>query len=357
MAPREIVLEAVNHHPTEIIPYALGIEAEMWPRIDAHYGGREHFPRHEIFFAGRGFDWRRGGETLPGDRFSDAFGVIWQQGNIFHVVEPALKKPSLDGFEFPELVKDEDVPGIEAWCRENAHLFTTYNFGLAFWERAWALRGMENMLMDLVAEPSFAHELFERLMELHLAALDKILHLPPDAIRFGDDFGSQRGLLMGLPHWRTYLKPRLARMYGKVRAAGKMVSIHSCGDNSEILGEMIEMGLQIFDPAQPEPQDLAALKKEFGRDLTFEGGIGTQGVLPFGTPDQVREEIRRARLVLGPGGGWIMQTTKAIRPEVPVANAVAAIETIIEEAHKGTPAPAPLPSRERGARRPHGGAG
>jgi len=337
MTPREIVLEAVNHRPTGIIPYGIGIEAETWPKIDAYYGGRENFPARETFLAGRGFDWRRGGETLPGNRFSDAFGVIWQQGNIFHIVEPALKRPSLEGFRFPELVLDEEVPAIAQWCEENAHLFRTYNFGLAFFERGWALRGMENFLMDMAAEPAFVHELMERLMELHLEAFDKILHLPLDSIRFGDDFGSQRGLLMGLRHWRTYLKPRLARMYGKVRAAGKMVSIHSCGDNSEILGEMIEMGLQIFNPAQPEPQDLAALKKKFGKDLTFEGGIGTQGALPFGTPEQVREEIRQARLVLGPGGGWIMETTKALRPEVPVANAVAAIETIIEEAHKGTP--------------------
>lgn len=335
MTPREIVLEAVAHHETDIIPYSLSIDEEIWEKLDEYYGGRENFPEHETFFAGTGFDWRQ--EPLTGDRFRDTFGVVWQQGNIFHIVEPALKEPSLKGFKFPTLIRDEDIPGLSKLCEENKDKFKTYNFGLLFFERAWALRGMENILIDMATEPSFVHELFERLMELHIEALDMILHLPFDSIRFGDDFGGQKGLIMGLPYWRKYIKPRLAKMYGKVRDAGKIVSIHSCGDNSEILGEMIDMGLQIFDPAQPEANDLPALKKEYGRDLTFEGGIGTQMNLPFGTPDQVREEIRRCRLDLGPGGGFIMGTTKPLRPEVPVENAVAAVETIIEEARKGSP--------------------
>ena len=338
MTPREIVLEAVSHRPTDIIPYALSIHAEIWEKLDAYYGGRENFPGHETFLAGSGADWRGPqDEALPGDQFRDRFGTLWQQGTIFRMVEPTLKEPTLAGYEFPVLVADEEVPGIAQWCEANADKFTYFNFGLCFFERAWSLRGMENILMDMAAEPAFVHELFDGLMQLHLDALDKILHLPMDSIRFGDDFGGQKGTLMGLTHWRTYLKPRLARMYGKVRDAGKIVSIHSCGDNSEILGDMIDIGLQIFNPAQPEANDLPRLKREYGRDVTFEGGIGTQRNLPLGTPEDVKEEIRRCRLELGPGGGFIMTTTKPLRPEVPVENAVAAVETIIEEARKGTP--------------------
>jgi uroporphyrinogen decarboxylase len=195
---------------------------------------------------------------------------------------------------------------------------------------------MQNILMDMVLHPRFVHELFERLMELHLDALDRLLELPFDAIRFGDDFGGQNGTIMGLKHWRTFIKPRLAKMYGKVRNAGKIVSIHSCGDNSEILGEMIDMGLQVFNPAQPEPQDLPRLKKEYGDHVTFEGGIGSQSCLPFGAPETVREEIRRLRRQLGRNGGLIMGPTKAIREETPVENAAACIEGIIEECGKGS---------------------
>ncbi|MFP4057742.1 MAG: uroporphyrinogen decarboxylase family protein [Candidatus Brocadiia bacterium] len=335
MTPRETVLEALRHRPTDVIPYELSIHEEIRKKLDAYYGGAESFPAHESFLAARGVEWRC--EDLPNGHFRDIFGVEWTQGNIFHIVKPVLEQPSLEGYRFPRLVRDEQVPELAAWCAEHAGKFTTFNFGLTFWERAWALRGMENILMDLAAEPRFAHQLFERLMELHLEAMDKMLHLPFDSIRFGDDFGGQRGTLMGLPHWRTYIKPRLAKMYARVRDAGKTVSIHSCGDNSEILGDLIDMGLEIFNPAQPEANDLAALKKEYGQHLTFEGGIGTQRTLPFGTPEEVRDEVRRCRQVLGEGGGYIMTTTKPIRPEVPVENAVACVEAILEEAGKGTP--------------------
>jgi len=336
MLPRQVVLDAIAHKETDVIPYILSIHADIWKKLDEHFGGRENFPKHEAFMAGAGCKWR-GSEELPGNRFRDIFGSVWQQGNIFHLEEPALKEPSLKGYRFPSLVTDEDVKALEEWCDRHSDYFRTYTFGMLFFERVWSMRGMENILMDMVAEPTFTHELFERLMELHLEAMDKILHLPFDSIRFGDDFGGQKGLIMGLPYWRKYIKPRLAKMYAKVRDAGKIVSIHSCGDNSEILGEMIDMGLQIFNPSQPEANDLAALKREFGKAVTFEGGIGTQAILPFGTPEEVKEEIRRCRLTLGHGGGFIMTTTKPIRPEVPLDNALAAIYTIIEEARKGSP--------------------
>jgi len=101
MTPREVVLEAVNHRETDIIPYALSIHAEIWEKLDAHYGGRENVPAHETFLAGHGADWK-GNETLPNNQFRDRFGTLWVQGNIFRMVEPTLKEPSLAGYEFPD---------------------------------------------------------------------------------------------------------------------------------------------------------------------------------------------------------------------------------------------------------------
>ncbi len=338
MTPREIVYEAISFRATEVIPYIISFEnEEIKRRLEEYYQGKDKSLEYEEFLVFRGVNWRgEEGETCG--RFRDIFGVEWVEGNIFHIVEPVLKEPTLKGYRFPStLIKEEEVKDIAQWCEENKDKFKVFGFGLLFWERAWALRGMENILMDMLLNPSFVHELLDNLMQLHLEALDKILHLPIDSIRFGDDFGAQRGTLMGIKHWRNFIKPRLKVMYEKVLKAGKIVSIHSCGDNSEILGELIDMGVRIFNPSQPETNDLPTLKKRFGKNIVFEGGIGTQRVLPFGTPSQVKKEVRKAREILGKGGGYIMTTAKPILPEVPVENASACIEAIIEEASKGTP--------------------
>ena len=139
---------------------------------------------------------------------------------------------------------------------------------------------------------------------------------------------------MGEGYWREFLKPRLAKMYGKARDAGKFVGIHSCGDNTEIMDDLIEIGVNILNPFQPEANDIFEMKRLYGDRITFNGGIGTQVTLPHGTPEEVRAEIRTCASVLSKDGGYVMETTKPIMSEVPTENAVAALETVIEEAHR-----------------------
>ncbi len=175
------------------------------------------------------------------------------------------------------------------------------------------------------------HELMEGLMEAHLAAIKLVARTKVDAIWLGDDVGAQKGLIMGKPHWETYLKPRLARMYTAVRESGKVLGIHTCGDNTEIIGEYIDMGVQIIDPFQPEAMDVYSLKREYGSEVTFKGGIGTQVLLPHGNPEGIRSEINRLLVECGKGGGFILEPTKPIMADVPTANAVACIETMIAQ--------------------------
>jgi uroporphyrinogen decarboxylase len=246
-----------------------------------------------------------------------------------------LREPDLRGCHWPEeTVTDDDLMQVERFCAENKDRFTVVVVGTSIFERCWALRGFENMLMDFVEHPAFVEALFERLMQLQLDALDRLLPLPMDAIAFGDDFGQQKGLIMSPAHWRKYLKPRLARVFATVRAAGKVLHFHSCGDNSEIMGELIDVGVQIFNPLQPEAMDISEMKRLYGRNVCFEGGIGTQATLYRGSPAQVRKEVARCARILGHGGGYIMTTAKPIRPEVPTENAAACMEAIIEEAHR-----------------------
>jgi uroporphyrinogen decarboxylase len=149
-----------------------------------------------------------------------------------------------------------------------------------------------------------------------------------DGVMFGDDWGQQSGMIMGPKLWRRFLKPRLAKMYKKVKDAGLFVFIHSCGDVTEVFPDLIEIGLDVFNPIQPEVIDVYEIKKKYGDKLSFFGGISTQKLLPYGTPDDVKREVRKFAKEIGNNGGYIIAPAHATPGDVPVENIIALIEAV-----------------------------
>ena len=259
--------------------------------------------------------------------FKDRFDCRWQRDDGGYVfVDPPLSEPDAGKIPKIDLVPECDVQLLLETRRQNPDRFIFYQFTTTLGERLWNLRGMEEALLDYLAEPAFVHAALDRLMEMHLAALEKLVSLPIDGVTFGDDFGAQRGLMFSRKVFLEFFKPRYAVLYEKVRAGGKVVGHHSCGDNTELLGDFVDIGLDVFHPLQPEAMDIKAAKREFGRDLTFRGGIGTQGAIVFGSADEARAEVREAVRVLSQGGGYFLETAKPLPEETPVENAVAVIE-------------------------------
>jgi uroporphyrinogen decarboxylase len=208
------------------------------------------------------------------------------------------------------------------------HKAIRFSIGFSLFERAWTLRGMENLLMDFIERPAFAHDLLDAICEHNLKLIDWGLRLNPDIVHFGDDWGQQHGLIMGPRIWREFIKPRLARMYGRVRQAGKLVSIHSCGDVDELFDDLIEIGLSLFNPFQPEVMDVYALRKKYQGKLAFHGGMSIQKTLPFGTPREVRDTTRRLIGELGRGGGYIFAPAHSMPADIPVENVLAFLEVL-----------------------------
>ena len=333
MTPRDRIIAAIEHRELDFVPYLIPIDPEVVERLNGHYGGTGWRSRIQPFFRGGGVSWGR--EELPDGTWRDKFGVVWRDSEgrgAWHSVKVPLEEPTLAGYEFPELLPEEELAALRESFSRPTQLYSYVNIGMTFFERSWALRGMANILMDFLLHPAFAHELFERLMQMHLEVIDRLAELPLDAIRFGDDFGQQRGLIMGVPVWREFLKPRLKKMYDRTHELGMQVWIHSCGDNSPVLHDLIEIGVDVYNPFQPEAHDVYALKRQFGDRITFEGGIGTQGLLPRGTPEQIRAEVSRLCEEIGRGGGFIISPTKPIMPDVPTENAVACVEAILGQA-------------------------
>ena len=162
--------------------------------------------------------------------------------------------------------------------------------------------------------------------------LENFLNLPEiDGVLLGSDWGSQRGLLMSAAVWDDLIRPGEQAEYDLVHAYGKDVWVHSCGDVQELVPRLVEMGLDVLNPVQPECMDIAELKRSFGHKLTFWGGISTQQTLPFGTPEEVRIEARRVRDLMGAGGGYILSPAQGIQGDVPPANIVALLEVAREK--------------------------
>ncbi len=329
MTPRERVLTALRHEQPDYSPYCLPIDPEPLERLDRHYGGTEWRSAVVDHLVALGLD--SGHEELGDGRWRDKFGVVWAQANDFHVVEIPLREPTLEGFQPPDLFGPEDLARVQQWCVQPSDLFRGFSIGFSFFERAWSLRGMDNLLMDMVEHPRFVHELMDLLLDLWLPVVDAVGRIEGlDYIQFGDDYGMQRGVIMGTPYWREYLRPRLRAAYARAHSHGKYVAIHSCGDNSPILEDLIEIGVDLFNPFQPEAQDIYEMKRRFGHRIAFWGGIGTQQLLPRGTPEQIRREVRRVKQEIGRDGGLVLSPTKPILPDVPTENAVACVEAMLE---------------------------
>ena len=248
--------------------------------------------------------------------------------------EPALKEPSFDGFRFPEageFFKDNWKQDITVTVNENKNSFVATGLGFGMFVKTWIIRGFENAMADAIAEPVFYEELLDRICQLHLDQLDEILTLPVDGVSFDGDWGDQRGIILGSERWRRFIKPRKALFYERVHKAGKITINHSCGNVSDVVGDLIEIGLDVLQSVQPEAMNPYELKKEFGKDITFWGGLGSQKLIPFGTPSEIKDEVRRLCREMGDGGGYILGPAKALQPETPTENAAAVVEAFLAE--------------------------
>jgi uroporphyrinogen decarboxylase len=189
---------------------------------------------------------------------------------------------------------------------------------------------MANLMVDMLEAPQFVDQLFEAIAAYDLAVVEEALKHDIDAVLFGDDWGHQQGLLFGARLWRRFIKPHLALLYAAVKRAGKAVMIHSCGKVQELFPELIDLGLDVFNPFQPEVMDPFEMKREFGARLAFFGGVSVQRLLPHGTPRQVRDEVRRLKEEVGREGGLVLAPSHDMPGDIPLENMLALIETAQE---------------------------
>jgi uroporphyrinogen decarboxylase len=182
--------------------------------------------------------------------------------------------------------------------------------------------------MDLVLNPALVEELLERITEIQVTLARRFVALGVDGGYFGDDYGAQKNLLLSPKMWRVLFKPRLARMFAVFREAGLPVVLHSDGDIAEILPDLVEIGLTVLNPVQPEALDHAWLKRTFGAHLAFYGGVSTQTVLPFGTPAEVQAAVETCvQMLAADGTALVIGPSHRLMTDIPLENVDALLTT------------------------------
>jgi len=332
MTKREIIHQVLAHEAPPYVPWAFSFTSEAREKLEQHYGTTDldTVLHNHLVWAGN----PAGSFTdLGHHRVRDAFGVVWDRSvdrDIGVVVNPQLPEPDLSLYQFPDPCGGIFFDGVAEMLAERPDCFRVFPIGFSLYERAWTLRGMENLMMDFIENPDFVRALLRAIADFNLAQVQHALTYDIDAVYFGDDWGQQQGLQMGPGLWREFILPELERMYGAVRAAGKKVFIHSCGDVDELFDDLIAAGVNCFNPFQPEVMDVAELIKRYHGRLCFHGGLSTQRTLPYGTTTDVRAETRRL-LDLGKAGGYILAPAHAVEGDVPLANMLAFIDEALTQ--------------------------
>ncbi len=355
---RRRVQTALAHEPPDRTPRDFAAEPEVWAALQEHLGlaDREAVRRHldidcrvlysdwEVFLRPPGRDvpdepalsvWRR---AMPDGTLADIWGArrrktVNEFGTYLELCNYPLADAAgvddLRAHDWPEPDWWDFAPLAEAIDRTNpgGEYHLRYRIGSIF-ETAWSLRGFEPFLMDLVLRPEMARYIMDRLLEVHLANLERVMGLAADRfdmIYTYDDLAHQHALLMSVDMWKATVAGFQRKLFAAARRHDKPLMYHSCGAIRPLIGELIDMGLDVLNPIQPQAEgmDFAQLKAEFGDSLCFHGGIDIQQLLPRGRPEDVVREAARAQATLGAGGGYILAPAHHVQPDTPVANILA----------------------------------
>ncbi len=328
MNKREIIHWVLEKKKPPYVPWHISLTQEATECLQAAIGAKtidDALQNHILWLGSIGEM-----EALANDRFKDIFGVVWDRSvdKDIGVVEGCLlPEPDCSLYQFPDVNDPRFTADMEKSIQAHPDQFRMFGIGFSLYERAWTLRGMENLMMDFHDEPDFVHELLDAIADFQIGLVRRALKYDIDAVYFGDDWGQQTGLQMGPALWKKFILPRLRRMYAEVKKSGKYVFIHSCGKVDELFDDLVEIGLDCFNPFQPEVMDVSKILPRYRDRLCFHGGLSTQKTLPYGSVADVETETKRL-LQLGETGSYIFSPAHAVEGDVSAEKILAFLKVL-----------------------------
>lgn len=369
MTSRERVLAAVNHQQPDRCPVDFWARSDVAARLMAHLGLKtleellqrlgidlrpapivERVAAFEARVNGRlGGSSESSGKPYilyPDGRFEDAWGIVRKLGQdgLYDqwVSGPFSENRDLDGFAWPQGEIYESPEAVRKRVEVHGGRYALLGrLNLPF-KVAWHMRGFENFLCDMMAEPDYAQELLRRVADYEVEKGLRLVRAGVDIIGIYGDLAMQDRMLVHPGAWRQTEKPILADMIGRLRAVNPKLKIffHSDGDITEIIPDYIEVGADILNPIQPECMDPAAVKRNFGDRITMHGTLSIQRTLPKGTPEDVRREVRERVATCGTGGGLILCPSNLLQNDTPLENILAIYDAQEGEGRERRPAAA-----------------
>ncbi len=360
MKHRDRVLTALQHQQPDRCPMQVSFTPEFAARLEAdirleghglhnpHGGGNtyelERFLDEDMLLTSVGWVngyYQDGYQNV--DSYRDEWGVVWKtieyetrfgKGRYTEPHgHPLADDRALETYTPPDPERPELYRDAERTLREFQDEYWIVGVTpTTIFECTWALRGYEQLLIDMVSDPGRAHCLLDLPFHYHMAVTQRLVRMGVDMIWLGDDVGGQTSMLMSPKMWRTYLKPRMAELIGCLRAINPQIKVayHTDGAVYPIIPELIEIGVDVLNPIQPMAMDPAKLKRDFGDALCFWGSMDIQRTLPYGTPQEVRDEVLLRLRTIGRDGGLLIGPTHNLQLDTPLENFWAMINTIKE---------------------------
>jgi len=360
MKHRDRVLAALHHEAPDRCPMQVSFTPEFAERLraDLHLQGRAI---HNPHGGGNTYELERAldedllltsvgwvnGYYQPGyqdvDTYTDEWGVTWRcieyctrfgQGKYTEPFgHPLADEAAIETYRPPDPHRPELYSEAARVRREFRDEYWIVGVVVTtIFETAWALRGYDRLMMDFLLHPELAGRILDIPYHYHLTVAQKLVAMGVDMVWLGDDVGAQQGLLMSPATWRQYLKPRLAKIIAAIKTINPQVKVayHSDGYIYPLIPELMEIGVDVLNPIQPQCLAPERLKKEFGDKLCFWGSMDLQHTLPYGTPADVAAEALRRLQTLGQNGGLILGPTHNVQLDVPLENLWAMVNTITQ---------------------------